>query len=208
MAKRKGGFPVKQEAVFFLVTKIQSPGQGLRGGVLLRKDRVSFQKGGLAMKGAILTMVACFLLVAAGTAFADNATITITKLGGQPPNWNPDENPLDQVLTEIGKTTEYGTMGTDAYRFHVGIPGGMDDLHIDVTEGQGVDGIDLTQVPPKLFPNQDVAGLHADMWGTNVPFCTYFTLQTDVSISLTPTPEPTTLSLLALGGLALRRRRR
>jgi hypothetical protein len=150
-------------------------------------------------------MIVCAALCG-GNLFAQPVITLDNVSNNTPPGWDPEENWLDIDLTDWS-TVALGNAGSDLYRIHVGIPGGITDLHIEVPEGQEAPPINLTQ---DLFPNQTINGLRADMDGAHIPFCTYFTLGANVSLNLTPTPEPSSalLAFLGLAGLAWCRSRR
>ena len=151
-----------------------------------------------------VVVVALLLGIVCGAALAAN-TISISKLGGEPLEWDPAVNDNDINMTTA--TTYNLPLSSSAYRVHVGLPYGMSSLRIDIP-------ITLEQ---DLFPGQSPISTTvtlATLTG-QVDKCTYFSVSSNLEMNLIPTaavPEPGGLLVLCSGlaslvGFTIRRRR-
>jgi hypothetical protein len=151
-----------------------------------------------------VVVVALLLGIVCGAAFAGN-TINISTLGGMPDGWAPGVgNDIDMTTA----TTYNLPLSGAAYRVHVGLPYGMSSLRIDIP-------ITLVQdLVPLGGQSLGSTVVTATLTG-QVNYCTYFTVESNLEMNLTPTatvPEPGGLLVLCSGlvslvGFTIRKRR-
>jgi hypothetical protein len=158
------------------------------------------------MKQVFTVILTLLLMMWAGAVHADPITVIVTRLNAPPSDF------ID--LTTFDRRA-IPNPGENGQNFHVGIQGGIVDLHIALPGGFVFDHAsffqDLFSNPPRFrpgpFDNEIV-----DLDGGTLPFCTYFNIRTTPTISfdVTPTPEPATLFLLGTGlaGVAIKTRKK
>ena len=158
------------------------------------------------MKQLFRSMLILLLMSWAGAVYADPITVIVTRLNAQPANFI-DLTTFDRMAIP--------NPGENGQNFHVGIPGGIGDLHIALPGGFVFDHATFSQnlfSNPPVFRPGEFDNEIVDLSGGSLPFCTYFNIRTmpTISFDVTPTPEPTTLLLLGtgLGGVAIKTRKK
>lgn len=158
--------------------------------------------------GSPLVPYCTYFEITASDEFEIRPTVPIV-LYLLPQPYDPDPDPPNPWDVDIIDWLPHEfPAGTDTV-VHVGVPGGIDDLHI-TTLGSNPD--DIWIIDQSLFPVSDPPWIVGDgtfnLSGAHVPFCTSFRLVTPRTISLVYTPEPSTFMLLFVGAfLAMRRKR-
>ncbi len=149
------------------------------------------------MRRYTLAPACAFALLSAVPALG--LTVDLTRLAQKPADWNPGGG-TDVDISNLNRLSLPNPGRGPAYRFHVDVPGGILDLHLEIPAGQVNGGID--GVTQNLFPFQRFEGLGVHLWGHTVAQCTYFTVAFDPAVSFdiqATVPEPATLLLFGSG---------